>query len=63
MALTKGCRTPPSATTPVATGATNRDSVERATTPALPRSSASHESIVSPPAKDDFAHAKSSTGK
>lgn len=64
MALTRGCRTPPSASTPAATGGSNRDSAERASTPAPPRSAASFESVVSPPSvKDDFDHSKSTTGK
>ncbi|KAF5281115.1 hypothetical protein FQR65_LT02981 [Abscondita terminalis] len=64
MALTRGCRTPPSVSAPATAGGLNRDSVERACTPAPPRSAASHESVVSPPSvKDEFDHSKSTSGK
>ncbi|KAK5639698.1 hypothetical protein RI129_012190 [Pyrocoelia pectoralis] len=64
MALTRGCRTPPSISTPAAAGGSNRDSAERACTPAAPRSAASLDSVVSAPSiKDEFDHSKSTTGK
>ncbi|XP_031336977.1 uncharacterized protein LOC116166246 isoform X2 [Photinus pyralis] len=64
MALTRGCRTPPSVSTPAAAGGSNRDSAERACTPAAPRSAASLDSVVSAPSiKDEFDHPKSTPGK